>query len=184
MFAGILANYRCYYELLGVDQSADLGTLRKAFRRLSKTLHPDTTALPVEQAGQQFQLLHEAYEVLSDPEQREAYDLTLLKKVSKSPLAPTEQLINPPSSQRVSKIGVLRPFSGGELFSLVLLSLAILFSLLLGLLVAFAQDRELQVRPTWLIDDQTITQEVSFPLMNDEIAASRDPFEPSLIVRP
>ena len=44
---------------------ADALTLRQAFRRRSKALHPDTTALPAAEAARQFQQLREAYDLLS-----------------------------------------------------------------------------------------------------------------------
>jgi len=55
------------YELLGVPTSANNAELRKAFRQLSKQLHPDTTSLPRDAATRQFQNVCEAYDLLSDP---------------------------------------------------------------------------------------------------------------------
>ena len=45
----------CHYARLGVSVRADPEQLRQAFRRQSKTLHPDTTALPAALAAQRFQ---------------------------------------------------------------------------------------------------------------------------------
>ena len=56
-----------HYERLGVSRGADVDTVRQAFRRLSKAVHPDTTRLPAEDAARQFQLLRDAYEQLTDP---------------------------------------------------------------------------------------------------------------------
>ena len=53
-----------HYERLGVHPGADAETLRQAFRRQSKALHPDTTQLPPEQASVAFQQLKESYDVL------------------------------------------------------------------------------------------------------------------------
>lgn len=60
-----------YYELFGVDDDADLATLRQAWRRLALRWHPDragpdTTSI--------FQKLSKAYAVLADPKKRAAYD--------------------------------------------------------------------------------------------------------------
>ena len=68
---------RCYYEILGVEATADLQTLKKAFHRLSKMLHPDTTLLPIDEAAKQFRQVCEAYQLLSDPISRGLYDKTL-----------------------------------------------------------------------------------------------------------
>ena len=58
-----------------MSAQADQASLRQAFRRQSKTLHPDTTALPAEQAALHFQLrLKESYELLADPVRRRLYD--------------------------------------------------------------------------------------------------------------
>src|SRR6478736_707629 len=63
---------RDYYELLGVSRTADEGEIKKAFRRLARTLHPDVSDEP--DAEERFREVVEAYEVLSKPEQRELYD--------------------------------------------------------------------------------------------------------------
>jgi molecular chaperone DnaJ len=60
------------YELLGVARDADADTIKKAYRRLARRLHPDVNPDPEAQA--QFQEVGRAYEVLSDPQKRAAYD--------------------------------------------------------------------------------------------------------------
>jgi molecular chaperone DnaJ len=61
-----------YYELLGVSRDADEAELKKAFRRLARTLHPDVSKEP--DAEERFREVVEAYEVLSKRETRELYD--------------------------------------------------------------------------------------------------------------
>src|SRR6266566_4251462 len=65
-------NKRDFYEVLGVSRSASEDELKKAFRRLAKQYHPDTNK---EQGAEaRFIEINEAYEVLSDPQKRAAYD--------------------------------------------------------------------------------------------------------------
>jgi molecular chaperone DnaJ len=61
-----------YYELLGVPRNADEAAIKKAFRGLARTLHPDVSEAP--DAQERFREVVEAYEVLSKPEARELYD--------------------------------------------------------------------------------------------------------------
>ena len=143
-------SYNCY-ELLEVSSSANNAELRKAFRKQSKRLHPDTTSLPSEEATRQFQNVCEAYDLLSDPVLRANYDLTIERENNL-----TDQKIDSNSTkvepvQFSRSIGVRRPFSGGELFSLLLLITSILLSLALGILIAFLRGGNLEFTPSWLM---------------------------------
>jgi molecular chaperone DnaJ len=62
-----------HYEVLGVDRNASADDIKKAYRRLARELHPDVNPSP--DASDQFKLVTHAYDVLSDPEQRQQYDL-------------------------------------------------------------------------------------------------------------
>src|SRR5579863_3119276 len=66
------ASKRDYYEVLGVARSANDDEVKKAFRRLAKQYHPD--ANKEQGAEARFIEINEAYEVLSDPQKRSAYD--------------------------------------------------------------------------------------------------------------
>ncbi len=140
-----------HYSLLGVGKSADSGTLRRAFRIRSKALHPDTTDLPADEAAQKFFLLCEAYETLSNPQLRAAYDLTLSKldELDTDKNFQVESMSGQTSIKN-SKNGMRRPLSGGELFSLLMLFMALIICILLALLVAIAKGQDLQVLPSWL----------------------------------
>src|SRR5881227_2607706 len=61
------------YEVLGVGRDADESTIKKAFRKLARELHPDVNTHDP-QAEEKFKEAAEAYEVLSDPERRATYD--------------------------------------------------------------------------------------------------------------
>ncbi|XP_046993947.1 dnaJ homolog subfamily B member 9-like [Schistocerca americana] len=62
-----------YYDLLGVDKSATTADIKKAFRKLALHYHPDKNKDPA--AGEKFQEISHAYEVLSDPQKRQHYDV-------------------------------------------------------------------------------------------------------------
>ena len=65
--------FRDYYDVLGVDKSADVKTIRKAYRKLAKEFHPDHNPDNIE-AEDKFKEISEAYEVLSDQDKRQKYD--------------------------------------------------------------------------------------------------------------
>jgi molecular chaperone DnaJ len=64
---------RDYYQVLGVERSAGEDELKKAYRKLAVKLHPDKNPGD-KSAEEKFKELGEAYEVLSDPQRRAAYD--------------------------------------------------------------------------------------------------------------
>ncbi|WP_292831999.1 molecular chaperone DnaJ [Microbacterium sp.] len=61
-----------HYDVLGVSREATPEEIKKAYRRLARELHPDVN--PGEEASERFKLVTHAYDVLSDPEQRQRYD--------------------------------------------------------------------------------------------------------------
>ena len=138
-----MKNEQSYYELLGVSRFADSDTLHRAFRQKSKTLHPDTTDLPTDEAAQKFRLLCEAYELLADPKRRDDYDLRLQEIIfveSSSISSSLEK--NSQAKGKPLAVGQLRPLSGGEWFSLLLLGMSLLLSLMLGLGLAMFNGRD------------------------------------------
>jgi curved DNA-binding protein len=63
---------RDYYQALGVSRSADQSEIQRAYRKLARHHHPDVNKDPT--AEERFKEISEAYDVLSDPEQRKRYD--------------------------------------------------------------------------------------------------------------
>jgi curved DNA-binding protein len=67
------AKIKDYYEVLGVKRDAPDDQIKKAYRKLARKYHPDLN--PGDKAAEnQFKLLQEAYDVLSDAEDRKLYD--------------------------------------------------------------------------------------------------------------
>jgi molecular chaperone DnaJ len=62
-----------YYEILGVERGASDAEIKRAFRKLAQQWHPDVNTDPA--AQERFKEINEAYQVLSDPERRQRYDM-------------------------------------------------------------------------------------------------------------
>jgi DnaJ-class molecular chaperone len=68
-----MATERSYYEILGVERTAGDAEIKRAFRRLAQQWHPDVNSGP--EAAERFKEINEAYQVLSDPQRRQVYDV-------------------------------------------------------------------------------------------------------------
>eukprot|EP00929_Paragymnodinium_shiwhaense_P001638 TRINITY_DN10186_c0_g5_i1.p1 TRINITY_DN10186_c0_g5~~TRINITY_DN10186_c0_g5_i1.p1 ORF type:complete len:621 (-),score=212.41 TRINITY_DN10186_c0_g5_i1:231-2093(-) len=73
-----MSKKQCYYEVLGgLDRKCDAQEIKTAYRKLALKLHPDKAmhlGMTAEEATAQFQVIQEAYSVLSDPQERAWYD--------------------------------------------------------------------------------------------------------------
>ncbi|MBP3223493.1 MAG: molecular chaperone DnaJ [Actinomycetaceae bacterium] len=61
-----------YYEILGVSRDASAADIKKAYRKLARTLHPDVAGAD---KAEEFKAVNEAYDVLGDEEKRRMYDM-------------------------------------------------------------------------------------------------------------
>ena len=65
---------RDYYEVLGLQRTASADEIKQSFRRLAMKHHPDRNPSNKKEAEEKFKEISEAYEVLSDPQKKSAYD--------------------------------------------------------------------------------------------------------------
>ena len=68
-----MATQRDYYDILGVPRDASDDDVKRSFRKLAQQWHPDVNTSP--EADARFKEINEAYQVLSDPQRRQAYDM-------------------------------------------------------------------------------------------------------------
>lgn len=71
------------YQVLGVSQTADEDTIKKAYRKAAKECHPDTHQGD-KRAEERFKEIGEAYRILSDKQKREEYNARAAQKEQKS----------------------------------------------------------------------------------------------------
>lgn len=103
-----------YYLLLGVPRDATLQTIKRAYRRLAKKLHPDRAEAAA--ATDDFRELQAAYETLSDADRRRRYDETLLAGEHEHAGARSWSYLRAPRAE-----GLRRPVRRGTLSGEILL---------------------------------------------------------------
>ncbi|KAK4429937.1 DnaJsubfamily B member 4 [Sesamum alatum] len=91
-----------YYNILKVSRNATEEDLKKSYKRLAMKWHPDKNAVNTKEAEAKFKQICEAYDVLSDPQKRQIYDLYGEEGLKSG-------LFTPPSSKD-------RDFGGGRGF--------------------------------------------------------------------
>jgi len=73
------------YEILGISPTATADAIKAAYRKRAAQYHPDKN--PSADASLRFREIQEAYEVLSDPARRKAYDEYRQRNLIEDPLA-------------------------------------------------------------------------------------------------
>ena len=73
-----------HYSLLGIGGAATLSEVKKAFRQKASFWHPDRN--PAADAADRFRAVQQAYEVLADPDKRQAYDDNRRRNLLDSPI--------------------------------------------------------------------------------------------------
>jgi len=147
----ILRGESSYYKILGVHENASNHELRKAFCKLSIELHPDTTALDLEEANKKFQKVLEAYENLNNSTLRKIYDEKLNNNYKYSRKINSDVFNNILlDNENQNLVENRRPYSNGEMFSLLLLIIIITLSLIGSVLIASFSGNQLDTIPIWL----------------------------------
>ncbi|XP_040075906.1 dnaJ homolog subfamily C member 21 [Ixodes scapularis] len=65
---------KCHYEVLGVERNVSPDELKLCYRKQALLWHPDKNPDNLQEATEQFKLIQQAYDVLSDPQERAWYD--------------------------------------------------------------------------------------------------------------
>jgi curved DNA-binding protein CbpA len=78
---------RDLYRILGISAQAAADEIKRAYRRLAFILHPDVGSLP---NAERFHEVHDAYEVLSNPERRRSYDVEISTRPHPSAAEPLQ----------------------------------------------------------------------------------------------
>lgn len=73
---------KTYYDILGVEKTADADTIKKAYRKLVRKYHPDVSKEP--DAAERTAEINRAYETLSDKDKRAEYDEMLANPYGRS----------------------------------------------------------------------------------------------------
>ena len=175
-----------HYDRLELTPEATAEDLRQAFRTLSKRYHPDTTTLAAAAAAERFRAVQQAYDVLGDPQRRRVYDDQLQgDRARRSGLAMPSDPRPVASAARAMPVAtsLRRALSGGEWLALLLLAIAMVFSLVFGLGLAWARGAALVRVPSWWPAAVTAHTGESLPLFRSDgpaAAAADPPVSPSL----
>lgn len=79
-----------YYALLGLESDASATAIKSAYRKKAAEFHPDRNTDA--DAPQRFREVQQAYDVLSDPAKRHAYDESRRRSLLDNPLETAEEI--------------------------------------------------------------------------------------------
>ncbi len=79
-----------FYRIMGLQPAATLAEIKGAYRRQASALHPDRN--PSEKAHLAFQELQEAYDILSDPARRRAFDDNRRRSLIEHPIETAREI--------------------------------------------------------------------------------------------
>ena len=79
-----------HYTALGLNSAATIADIKKAFRQKASFYHPDKNAAL--DAAARFRAVQEAYDVLSDPDKRQAYDDNRRRSLLDDPLVTAQDI--------------------------------------------------------------------------------------------
>ena len=79
-----------HYTTLGLNSAAALADIKKAFRQKASFYHPDRNA--ADDAPAQFRAVQEAYDILCDPDKRQAYDDNRRRSLLDNPLETAQDI--------------------------------------------------------------------------------------------
>ena len=79
-----------HYTTLGLNSASALADIKKAFRQKASFYHPDRNT--ADDAAARFRAVQEAYDVLSDPEKRQAYDDNRRRSLLDNPLETAQDI--------------------------------------------------------------------------------------------
>jgi DnaJ-class molecular chaperone len=79
-----------HYAALGLDSAATLADIKKAFRQKASLYHPDKNT--ADDAPARFRAVQEAYDVLADTDQRQAYDDNRRRNLLDSPIDTAQEI--------------------------------------------------------------------------------------------
>jgi hypothetical protein len=120
-----------YYFILGLTTNANANEIKHAFRQLALQFHPDRN--PSKEAAAIFIEINEAYEILSDPQQKFQYDQLLLGPTDSKPHRDPRYRPKPPGSYNGSsrKKEILEFMQANLKYALMVSRIALLFSAVL-----------------------------------------------------
>ena len=85
---------KCYYEVLGIERNSTPDQIKKAHRKLALRWHPDKNKDNAEEAHRVYQVIQEAYDCLSDLQEKAFYDILKSLCVKYDFTYPEDKLLN------------------------------------------------------------------------------------------